>query len=665
MNQQVGVPTTVVRREFLRRSLSAAAVGPMVALLAACGGTTAVTATTAAGSPATSSGAGSTNAATGSSAAATAASGTVTKDTKVAATTAATSSGTAATTTTARSAGAAATTSSSAAAAAATGARGKGGTLKMLFWQGIVILNPHLANGTKDDYGSRLVLEPLLTASIDGTLAPVLAAEVPTLQNGMLAADGKSVTFKLKPNVVWSDGEPFTADDVVFTWQYVTDKATAALTSGTFAPLESVTAVDPLTVKATFKDPNPAWFAPFLGYNGVVLPKHILQSFVGANARNAPFNQKPIGTGPYKVDSFASGDLVVYSMNDKYRDPNKPTFSQVQIKGGGDAVSAARAVFQTGEYDYAWNLQVEWPVLQGIIAGGKGDLVTSVGGGCEQLFFNLSDPNKDVNGEKSHLGTPSPTLGDPKVRQAICMALDRTTMAKNLYGDTGDPTIDILTTPTSFKSSGVTIPYDIAKANQLLDDAGWKKGSDGIRAKGGVPLKLVFQTSINSLRQKEQAIIKQGCQQIGIDLTLKTVDASVFFSSDAGNPDTDEHFYADLEMFTSTVPNPAPVSYMRRWSSVDPAVDIAQKSNQWSGSNYERWQNDDFNTAYKAAVTEIDPQKLAVLMQKMNDLVVSNYVTVGLIDRKNVDCKAKTLNGPNVGVFDANVWNIADWTRQA
>jgi peptide/nickel transport system substrate-binding protein len=177
-------------------------------------------------------------------------------------------------------------------------------------------------------------------------------------------------------------------------------------------------------------------------------------------------------------------------------------------------------------------------------------------------------------------------------------------------------------------------------------------------------LKLVFQTSILSLRQKEQAIIKQGCQQIGIDVTLKDVDAGVFFSSDAGNPDTISHFYADLEMFTSTVPNPAPISYMRRWSSVDPAVDIAQKSNSWAGSNLVRWENADFNTLYSQALTEVDPQKLATLMQKMNDLVVSNYVTVGLIDRKNVDAKAKTLLGPDVAVFDADTWNIADWTRQ-
>jgi peptide/nickel transport system substrate-binding protein len=449
----------------------------------------------------------------------------------------------------------------------------------------------------------------------------------------------------------------------VFTWQFVTDKATAATSIGTFLPIDSVTALDPHTVKVTYKAANPDWSAPFLGTN-TVLPKHVLQDYVGAKARQAPFNQKPIGTGPYKVDTFTPGDLVVYSINEKYRDPDKPAFAQVQIKGGGDATSAARAVFETGEYDYAWNLQVEWPVLQNIMQGGKGDLVASPGGGNEMLWFNLSDPNKEVDGQKSHLGTPHPILSDPAVRQAISMAIDRDTMAKNLYGQTGDATVVVLSTPTSMKSSDVSIPFDIAKANQLLDQAGWKKGSDGIRAKNGLPIKLVFQTTINSLRQKEQAIIKAGAQQLGIELTLKTVDSGVFFGSDAGNPDTDAHFYTDLEMFTSTVGSPTPVTYMRRWASNDPSVDIPQKANSWSGYNYARWENSDFNTLYQQALTEVDIQKLDGLMKQMNDLVVNNYVTVGLIDRKSVDCKAKWLDGPDVGVFDADTWNIADWTKK-
>src|SRR5207248_688904 len=151
------------------------------------------------------------------------------------------------------------------------------------------------------------------------------------------------------------------------------------------------------------------------------------------NTRNAPFNLKAFGTGPFRVADFKPGDLVVYEPNPTYRDPAKPAFDKIEMKGGGDATSAARAVFQTGEYDYAWNLQVEWPVLQELEKGGKGVLITSGGGGVEQIFVNQSDPNKEVDGERSSLKAPHPFLTDPKVREALALAIDRDTMAKQLY----------------------------------------------------------------------------------------------------------------------------------------------------------------------------------------------------------------------------------------
>jgi peptide/nickel transport system substrate-binding protein len=547
-------------------------------------------------------------------------------------------------------------------AVAAGGKRGAAGTLKMLLWQGPTVLNPHIAVGTKDSIVARLVLEPLISAKNDGTLVPILVTEIPTTANGGLSADLTSVTYKLKPGIKWADGEPLTADDVVFTWQFVTDKETAATTLGTYRTIDTATAVDATTVKITFKDPNPGWFVPFLGTNGMVLPKHALKDYIGAKAKDAPWNQKPIGTGPYKVDQFASGDLVVYSINDNYREPDKPAFKRVEIKGGGDAPSAARAVLQTGDYDYAWNLQVEWPVLQSILAGGKGDLLTAPGSGVEQVRFNLTDPNKEVDGEKSKLGNPHPILADIKVRQALSMAMDRDTMAKQLYGDTGAPTPNLLTTPTNFLSSTPLAPFDLAQAGKLLDDAGWVKGSDGMRAKGGVPLKLTLQTSVNSLRQKEQEVIKQGFQKLGVDLTLKSVPATVFFGQD-NNPDNVSHFYTDLEMFTSTFTSPNPASYMNSWYSGNPAKDIPQKANSWSGNNYCRFQSDDFNKLYDDAAKQTDPQKLIDDYKKMNDMVVSQAVTVGLIDRKFADAKLKNLQGPQILAFDIFSWNIADWTR--
>ena len=421
------------------------------------------------------------------------------------------------------------------AAAAAGGTRGAGGTLRILMWQGPTILNPHLTQGTKDFIAARFCCEPLMTVSGDGVFAPVLAAEVPSKENGGLGADGKTVTYKLKQGVKWADGEPFTADDVLFTYQYVTNKETAATTYGTYADLDNVEVVDPMTVRLTFKQPTGGWYVPFTGTNGMVVPKHALANYNGATSRDAPFNLKAFGTGPYTVQEFKPGDVVTLVANTNYREPNKPAFSQIDIKGGGDAVSAARAVLQTGEYDYAWNLQVEAQVLNGMLQGGKGDLVLGAGGGVEQILFNMTDPNTEVDGERSSLKTKHPFLTDLKVRQAMALAIDRDTMAKQLYGQTGDGSANVLTTPTNLASKNTAYEFNIAKANQMLDDAGYKKGSDGIRVTpAGVRMHVVYQTTINSLRQKEQDIVKQGWQQIGIETELKSVDAGVFFSADAG-----------------------------------------------------------------------------------------------------------------------------------
>ncbi len=548
--------------------------------------------------------------------------------------------------------------------AAGPGRRGESGVLKLLYWQAPTIVNPHLATGTKDFHASRLCLEPLLTVNAAGVFTPVLAAEVPTLANGGVAADGRTVTYKLKQGIKWADGQPFTAADVVFTFQFVANRDTGAITYGSYETVEKVEAVNPTTVKITFKAPSPAWYLPFVGSNGVVLPRHALESYVGSNARNAPFNLKSFGTGPYKVESFRPGDLVIYSINDNYRDPTKPAFQQVQIKGGGDATSAARAVLETGEYDYAWNMQVEWPVLEAMTRAGRGVVITEVGSGVEQIYCNMTDPNKEVDGQRSSVKAPHPFLTDLKVRQALGLAIDRETIAKQLYGLEGDATANTLTTPSRLSSRNTKIAFDIAKANQLLDEAGWQRGPDGIRQKGGVKLQLTYVTSVNTLRQKEQAIVKDGWGKLGAAVTLQSVDAGVFFSSSPGNNDTLAHFYRDVEMFTASFSSPFPTSYMNRFYSGDPAKDIAQKENNWSGRNIMRWVNPEYNKLYDAAQTEMDPKKNDALWIKMNDLVVGQAITLPIIDRRLVSVRAKTLDvGANLSPFDDEPRNVADWRR--
>ncbi|MGI9252666.1 MAG: ABC transporter substrate-binding protein, partial [Thermomicrobiales bacterium] len=237
--------------------------------------------------------------------------------------------------------------------------RGEGGELKLLQWQAPTMLSPHVSTGTKDYLAASIVLEPLLHYLPDGTLIPNLAAEVPTVGNGGLSEDLKSVTYKLKEGVTWADGEPFTADDVVFTYNWVIDPANASISAGVYGIIQTMEAVDPLTVKLTFENPNANWFEPHGGTVwGAIYPKHILDVEDKKSAHDT-FLTNPLGTGPYKVESFSPNDQVVYVINENYREADKPFFNKVNLKGGGDAASAARAVLQTGDYHYAWNLQVE------------------------------------------------------------------------------------------------------------------------------------------------------------------------------------------------------------------------------------------------------------------------------------------------------------------
>jgi peptide/nickel transport system substrate-binding protein len=563
-------------------------------------------------------------------------------------------------------AAAAPTVAPTAAAAAkpAGGGRGQGGMLKILYWQAPTILNEHLAQGTKDQDASRLVLEPLAASGPDGKPVAVLAAEIPTLDNGGIAKDQKSITWKLRQDVKWSDGTPFTADDVVFTWQYIANKDTAATDTATADGVTNVEAKDPYTVVVSFKDPNPYPYQIFVSAQGPILQKQQFANFIGAAAKDAPGNLAPIGTGPYKVVDFKPGDVVTYTLNENYRDPNKPYFHDVQIKGGGDATSAARAVFQTGESDYSWNLQVEAQVLNQLSQGGKAKLVTALSPNVERLLINFADPSPDLGDNRGEPTTKHPFLSDVNVRKAFAMAVDRKSIGEQLYGPAGQASCNIITSPPDVVSKNTdtmdVCQYDIAKANQLLDQAGWTKGSDGIRQKDGVRMHVVYQTTVNPLRQKEQDIVKNGWTQIGVEVELKSVDAGTFFSSDAGNPDTAAHFYTDVEMFTNGASSPDQTQYVAQWSTEQ----IASKANQWHGQNYHRWSNADYDAIYNQLKTETDPAKRRDLIIKANDLLVSNVVVIPLVARTQpTDGISAAIQGEIPNPWDSVLWNIADWFK--
>ena len=548
--------------------------------------------------------------------------------------------------------------------------RGAGGELKILQWQAPSIAFSHKGTGTKDWNASSLVLEALLVYAPDGTILANLATEVPSKENGLLSDDLKTVTVNLQEGLLWSDGEPVTADDIAFTWQWIVDPANASTSSAVWAPIENIEAASPTQAVITFKEPSVSWFVPITGTSyGAIIPKHVLGG-ADATAAAEAFLTNPIGTGPYKVDSFKENDQVIYSANENYREANKPYFATVNLKGGGEASSAAQAVLQTGDWHYAWNLQVEPQILKQLQeSGGKGQLVIGPPASLERVNFNFSDPNVEVDGERSSLQAPNPFFSDIKVRQAFSLATDRESIANQFYlgGDQEPPATNYLVGVGSMDSTNTSWTFDIEQAKSVLDEAGWVLDGN-VRKKDGVELSVSYYTSINSVRQKTQAVNKKNWEEAGIKVQLGQVTADVFFSSAPGNDQTFYHNYRDMDMFTDNPTSTIPLGYMLSYYAGKDNYNVSQSSNQWTGGNQARYVNPDYDALYDQAVASTDVEEVATLCVQMNDMLINDFALIPLVARAGVkDAASNLLLQENLAPngWETSFWNIANWTMAA
>ncbi|HEV8674377.1 MAG TPA: ABC transporter substrate-binding protein, partial [Methylomirabilota bacterium] len=293
--------------------------------------------------------------------------------------------------------------------------------------------------------------------------------------------------------------------------------------------------------------------------------------------------------------------------------------------------------------------------------GGRGKVDIAVAGNIEHIQCNQTDPWKEIDGERSSLKAPHPFLTDPAVRSALNLLVDRSSIQEQIYGRLGQTSANFLNAPSRFHSKNNKWEFNIEKANKVLDEAGWRRGPDGIRTKDGKRLKMVFQTSINAPRQKTQAIVKQAAAKAGVEIELKSVVASVFFSSDPANPDTYPHFYTDIQMYTTTMNNPDPQRFMEQFCSWE----VAAKENKWAGRNIPRWRNEECDRLWKAAETEMDPVKRAAHFIRMNDLLIQNVVVIPVLWRSVISAVSNKLRGTDISGWDSNFYNHAYWYKEA
>jgi peptide/nickel transport system substrate-binding protein len=558
---------------------------------------------------------------------------------------------------------------------AAASGRGAGDTVRLYFWQAPTIVNPHLSPGTKDLSASRISYEPLASFDKDGTMVPFLAAEIPSRENGGVAADGRSVTWKLKKDVKWCDGKSFTANDVLFTYEYATNPKVGATSTATYDQVKSVEIVDDYTVKINFSDVNPAWSLPFVGNQGLILPRHIFEPYNNEKAKDAPANLVPVGTGPYCGAEFRKEDVliigedvvntikIIYEANPYFREPDKPYFKRVELLGGGGDATKAAQLVASGAVDYSWNLQVTNDVLDQVDAGGKAKAVTLLGAFTERIMINFADPKKETaDGERASVKFRHPFLTDKNVRQALAHAVDREAIAR-LYGRGGAITSNLLVSPSTYNSPNTTpypYPLDLKKAAALLDAAGWKDSDgDGIRDKNGVKMSVVFQTSITPVRQGAQEIVKEAFESIGIRVDLLNIDSSIFLGPVEGTTKTRRQFYADLEEYAFSNKSPDPGAYMVGWT----CAEIAQKANNWSLSNWGRYCNPAYDELYKRSTTEMNPEQRRQLIIEMNDLLIEDVALIPLVQLGMPYGVLNDIVGVDATPWDVDTWDIKDWRR--
>ena len=539
-------------------------------------------------------------------------------------------------------------------------------TLTLVYWQAPSIPNPYLSGGSKDRDAGAITLEPLAKYDPDGALVPALSAEIPTLENGGISTDLTSITWKLRDGLKWSDGSGLTAHDVVFTWRYCTDEATGCTATSAFADVTSVEALDDLTVRISFHAPTHYPYIPFVGTGVPVISRAQFADCVGGAAAGCEEeNFAPLGPGAFHIVKFIPDELAVYERNPHYYG-DAPYFDQVVLKGGGDALSAAKSVLETGKADYAWNLQIDPVTLANMEAVGKGKVVSAFSSLVERIVLNQTNPDSGLGEDRSEYldgGNPHPFLTFTPIARAMSMAVDRMLLSEKLYGSSGEPTCDLIVGPPIYTSDGNAACHvqDIEGAKKLLDDNGVvDSDGDGVREYNGGPLRLTFQTSTNDIRQETQELVQGWWRRIGVETELIHHDAAAFFGGDtvADREQVYSRFYADVQMY-ATGPDIDPQQYLFGLT----CDEIPDSDNNWGGSNVARSCNTEFDELVEELThTPIGPDRTA-LVKRMNDILVESYYEIPLVNRGIVSAHVKTLKGVRINGWDSELWNIAEWRR--
>lgn len=526
----------------------------------------------------------------------------------------------------------------------------KGGKVTMAVWQSPITLNPLLGTQTVMDEVHVLIVEGFTGVAPNGDRFATLAKEVPTVQNGGVSADGKTITYNLKDNLKWSDGQPLTCADVQFTLDAIMTPGVGVVSTTGYSEIDKIECPTPQTVVIKMK----TFYGPYMSlFDNLIMPKHYCGD--PKDMKNWAYNRKPIGTGPFKIDEWVADSHIILSKNPNYRDAGKPYLDQFIIRIV-PSTEVAMQLLQSGEVDVMWNnTEADYPQLQKMTGVKVSDPV-QIGG--ERMFLNMAENKDPSDPTKPHL-----ILSDVRVRQAISYGINKQRIIDKLLNGKAALTGSELNAGYFNCTDLKPYPYDPEKAKKLLEEAGWVMGSDGIRvAKGakvapdGTRLRLKYSTtSGNKLREDSQVLVVEDMKAIGVEFYIENAPSSVVIGSwDAASPRRHGNF--DIIMYTTNAsidPHSQMVNLFASWS-------IPTEANK-GGTNYTRFSDPKVDDMLKQAANEPDLAKRKSLYCQIAQVGYDQAIMVYLYQRMDLDSYRDWLQGWVPNAWDNNAWNAEEW----
>ena len=492
-------------------------------------------------------------------------------------------------------------------------------------------LSPLLALSDYEQSVDRLLFDVLVTVDPQGRTVARLAAVVPSLRNGGISRDGRTLTYHLRHGVLWHDGVPFTSADVAFTYRAIMNPANNVASRHGYDLIASVATPDRYTVIFHMKRPyGPAVTTLFSDIEpGGILPEHVLGREPSLN--RVSFNATPIGTGPYTFVRWKRSDSIELAANDAYY-LGRPKIRRLSVRFIPDE-SSMIDLMRTHEIDLFTEASVN----------GYAQLKT-----IPNVVARLSDEHAAAN---VLLNNTRPDLRDVRVRRAIAAAIDKASIVKKYIAGAG--TVATADLPSFMWASDPhvhAIAYDPVRARALLRAAGWTPGPDGIVTRGGRRLALEFAYAQNNITSRLIVVgIQAYLRAVGIDVSVKGYSTQQMFAGyGAGGIYQSGNF--DLAWYTMTLGTDPDSSGRFTCGAIPP-----------HGQNYSRYCSAEMDAAQNAGLGTLDEAKRKVAYARSQELLVRDVPIVFVFWPKNVSAYDARLRG-----FDSNpvtpTWNAHQWS---